>query len=178
LQRETGITTIYVTHDQSEALEMSDQIAVMQTGRIVQIASPRDIYGAPASVFVAEFVGTTNWFDGEIVGREGGNAVVRVSESVTVRSSTNHPGQIGDKVRIAVRPESIELSSTPAESGAPGNHLQGVVTGTGFLGSTTRYIVEAAGRRCLVFEHRDRQFAEGANVTLSFAPEAALLFGR
>lgn len=177
LQRETGITTIYVTHDQTEALEMSDRIAVMENGRIVQSAAPREIYRMPASAFVAEFVGSTNWFQGEVVGHERGNAIVRISPDVTIACRTDRALTTGAAVRVAVRPEVISLSSDGGGvAKETDNRMGGTVEAAGFLGSMTRYVVTVAGGRCLVFEHDDRQFANGSRVALSFAAKDTLVF--
>ncbi|MBS7707496.1 ABC transporter ATP-binding protein [Chelatococcus asaccharovorans] len=176
LQRETGITTIYVTHDQTEALEMSDKIAVMEAGRVVQCASPREIYRAPATMFVADFVGSTNWFEGQVAGREGRDLLVRVGDGVTIACRTDRPIADSGTVRIAVRPEAITVHGDGAAINGNGNRLAGKIQSVGFLGSMTRYVIEAAAWRCLVFEHRDQQFAEGMTVSLSFAAEDALVF--
>ena len=176
LQRETGITTVYVTHDQAEALEMSDVIAVMSGGSIVQCASPRDIYRAPASAFVAEFVGNTNWFAGEVVCREGDNLIVRIAEGVTLACRAHQPFEQGRSVKVAVRPESIEVADANAVTNGAENRLTGMVASASFRGATTRYVVEAAGRHCLVFQQRDRQLPDGADVALSFAAQDAIVF--
>jgi iron(III) transport system ATP-binding protein len=177
LQRETGITTIYVTHDQTEALEMSDQIAVMDGGRIVQSAAPRDIYRSPSSAFVAEFVGSTNWFQGEVLGSEHGNSVVRVSSDATITCRTDRPLAIGAAVRVAVRPEAISISDDgKGDTDGFDNRLRGTVEAAGFLGSMIRYVVSVPGGRCLVFEHDDRQFADGASVSLTFDAKDTLVF--
>lgn len=177
LQRDTGITTIYVTHDQTEALEMSDRIAVMESGRIVQSAAPRDIYRAPASAFVAEFVGTTNWFHGEVLGHEKGNSIIRVASDVTIACKSDRNIAIGSRARVAVRPEAISLrANLEVEPTDADNRMTGTVEAAGFLGSMTRYVVEVSGGRCLVFENADRDLAHGTKVTLNFSAKDTLVF--
>lgn len=178
LQREIGITTIYVTHDQTEALEMSDRIAVMQGGRIVQSAAPREIYGAPVSEFVAEFVGTTNWFRGEVLGHDADDVVIRIGEKLTVKCATDVSLPVGSVVRIAVRPEVISMSKGKRhDQKSSENIIPGRVETAGFLGSMTRCVVSVPGGRCLVFEHHDEQTAIGTEVVLGFSPRDTLVFG-
>ncbi len=134
LQQEMGITTIYVTHDQTEALEMSDQIAVMEYGRIIQCATPREIYRAPASAFVAEFVGSTNWFQGEMLGQEGKKSILRISPDVTIACETPQSIAAGSSVRIAVRPEALKILGYDEQPGEPAdNRVPGIIEGAGFL---------------------------------------------
>lgn len=132
LTRQIGITTVYVTHDQSEAMYLSDQIAVMSNGRIEQIGSGRDIYERPRSRFVAEFVGQINLFPAEFVARESEFSVMRVGDTaVRVRDDIQH---IGDSVYIALRPHKIAI----ARQGQPvvgENSLRGTILSQVFNGS-------------------------------------------
>ncbi len=110
LQRELNITTIYVTHDQSEALALSHQIAVMNEGRIVQIGNPRDIYDSPRSQFVADFVGTTNLIEAQAVGGGPADGVVGLNASFgLLQARSKERLQQGQRVTISVRPEDVEL---------------------------------------------------------------------
>jgi iron(III) transport system ATP-binding protein len=110
LQRELNITTVYVTHDQSEALALSHQIAVMNEGRIVQIGNPRDIYDSPSSQFVADFVGTTNLIEAHAIGGAPADGVVGLSASFgTLQAKSQESLQQGQHVTISVRPEDVEL---------------------------------------------------------------------
>ncbi len=112
IQRELGTTSIYVTHDQEEALSMADSIAVMNEGRIEQIGSPREIYSKPTNSFVAGFIGETNFFEGEIRSmREGeGPLTIGVSSGEEIMAGVSHDGfSVGQKVLCAIRPENISL---------------------------------------------------------------------
>jgi iron(III) transport system ATP-binding protein len=111
LQRELRITTVYVTHDQSEALALSHQVAVMNQGRIQQIGSPRDIYERPQNQFVADFVGSTNFVEGIVRSRESeDDCYVIETEIGALRSKSVEPVQVGDKVVLSIRPEDVQLS--------------------------------------------------------------------
>src|ERR671935_952752 len=113
LQRDLGITTVYVTHDQSEALALSHSIAVMNRGRIEQIGAPREIYERPANQFVADFIGTTNFLDATVAGADGAAGFYRVRcELGDVKAHALEALQAADKVVLSVRPEDIHLSES------------------------------------------------------------------
>src|SRR5436190_7292895 len=112
IQREVGITFIFVTHDQEEALSMSDRVAVMEKGRVLQVADPKTLYDKPVSRAVADFIGTMNFFEARIVGVEAGKAVVDSPALGRVEAAL-HESQsfgIGARVLIAIRPEKLQLS--------------------------------------------------------------------
>jgi iron(III) transport system ATP-binding protein len=135
IQRELGLTTIYVTHDQSEALALSHEIAVMNEGQIVQLGSPREIYEKPKSKFVADFIGTTNFLDGIVIGRDGDSGRLRVQSPVgvmLVQSDTALPQ--GSPVTVSVRPEDVSLSDRPPQAAQDENHYTGTVEAKVFLG--------------------------------------------
>src|SRR6516162_7148324 len=138
LQSKIGITTVYVTHDQSEALALSDQIAVMDRGRISQIGSPQDIYFRPVNPFVARFVGATNLLSGRLLGAVDGCGEVEVLGGRHIRCLV--PQAIDDpaSVSVSVRPESIKLVAR-GENGAQANNcLAGRINAVTFLGSARR----------------------------------------
>jgi iron(III) transport system ATP-binding protein len=136
IQRELGITTIYVTHDQSEALALSHEIAVMNEGRIVQIGSPRDIYDRPRNKFVADFVGNTNFFDGVVVSEGAGNGRCRVGSPVGELTVHCADGlRKNDPVVVSVRPEDVELFDRMPPSDADDNTVVGTVAAKAFLGN-------------------------------------------
>jgi iron(III) transport system ATP-binding protein len=135
IQRELGLTTVYVTHDQGEALALSHEIAVMSDGRVVQIGSPRDIYERPHNKFVADFVGNTNFIDGTIVSAAAGNSRCRVSTplgEINVQCMENLAK--GTSVVVSVRPEDVELSETPPAPDEDDNLCSGTVNAKVFLG--------------------------------------------
>ena len=137
LQKNVGITFVFVTHDQEEALSMSDRIAVMSGGKILQVASPRELYEAPNCREVADFIGEINFFDGTVSARDGGTAVVSTGSMGTFKVAA--AGAAGAKVLLALRPEKIALS---AEAGT----VKGTVTAAAYLGERSHYNVSVAGR--------------------------------
>jgi iron(III) transport system ATP-binding protein len=172
LQSKIGITTVYVTHDQSEALALSDQIAVMDRGRISQIGSPQDIYFRPLNPFVARFVGATNLLSGRLIGTADGRGEVEVLGGRQVRCLV--PQAIDDpaSVSVSIRPESIKLVPR-AEGGAAanGNCLAGHITGATFLGSARRVDVQSDGVNLQVTTAADLPLPADGEVLLVFAPE-------
>ncbi len=138
LQQQVGITFVYVTHDQEEALTMSDRIAVMSAGRILQIDSPQNIYERPTTRFVADFVGETNFLTGKIKNIVTGDYVKLAigNDLVDVRHRTNgiHPG---DTVTVAIRPERLSL----AVDGEQGEQISATISEITYLGTDTRYLV-------------------------------------
>jgi putative spermidine/putrescine transport system ATP-binding protein len=139
IQTQLGITTLYVTHDQEEALSVSDHVAVMSSGRIEQIGTPSEMYSAPATPFVAEFIGTMNRLESVVVDGERGE-VEHAGTRLTVDAARGRPR--GERVLVLVRPELLELE--PSANGAGGNSLAGQVITHTFLGSVTR--VKVLGR--------------------------------
>jgi spermidine/putrescine transport system ATP-binding protein len=143
IQREIGVTFVLVTHDQEEALTLSDRIAVMNRGRIEQVGTPAEIYERPTTRFVTEFVGASNFFRGTVVGREGEDLVVRLAEGAAVRV----PGPGEGDVEFFVRPEKMWLSIAP--SGGD-NGLAGVLRSVIYQGPATRFEVEVGERTITV----------------------------
>ncbi|TPW77923.1 ABC transporter ATP-binding protein [Schumannella soli] len=142
MQREVGITFIYVTHDQEEALTMSDRIAVMSEGRVLQVASPIDIYDAPASRFVAGFIGSCNLIPARL---EAGRAVTSGAGAIpadTAEAATRGLAD-GAEVVVAVRPERVTLHADPAA--APAGAVRGVISARVFLGDEWTVHVDAQG---------------------------------
>jgi iron(III) transport system ATP-binding protein len=150
LQRELGITSIYVTHDQIEALSLSSNIAVMRAGEVVQLGKPRDIYENPQSKFVAQFIGTSNFIDGTVASRDGDRHVVETRDGRLTLESPVHMPQ-GTEVVVSIRPEAVMLT-TERPLDAP-NVWEGNVTTRAFLGDAVDHVV-AVGKheiraRCL-----------------------------
>jgi spermidine/putrescine transport system ATP-binding protein len=135
IQREVGITFVFVTHDQGEALTMSDRIAVMSQGRVEQIGSPEEIYHSPASLFVAGFIGSANLLPGEVSGFDGDDAIVQLSGGGTLRSRAGARPAIGSRVSVMLRPELLRTSS---EAAGDGRSVNGTVRELIFQGASTR----------------------------------------
>ncbi len=180
IQREVGITFVYVTHDQNEALTMSDRIAVMNDGIIEQLGSPREIYERPATRFVAGFIGTSNLLTGTAAEVSDGEAALVVSEgeriAVPVR---DRRVSAGESLELTVRPEKIELSS---ERPAAGCALRGTVTEVVYLGTSTNFSVSTStGADMVVFQQNSSAAGEvaarGDAVWLSWQPQHSSLIG-
>jgi spermidine/putrescine transport system ATP-binding protein len=107
---EVGITFIFVTHDQQEALSISDRIAVMHEGHILQVGTPTEIYEAPVNTFVADFIGESNFIEGKVKALEGNYAIIDVPELGSIKIEMDKPVQIGNQVRTTIRPEKIIIS--------------------------------------------------------------------
>lgn len=140
LQRRVGISTILVTHDQDEALTLSDQVVVMSNGQVEQAASPEEIYRNPRNIFVADFIGAANMMAGTIEGVDGVNLRMRLSTGHFIECRSNERPNVGSKATAMVRPESLRICDTPV---AGLNQLKGRVTGTLFAGAGTIVVVEA-----------------------------------
>ena len=143
LQTETGITFVFVTHDQEEALTMSDRIAVMSEGRILQIGAPRDIYEHPAERFVADFIGESNFLNAEIQSTGDGVAEITLHNGVSTTARLPEGGVVAGKVTVAVRPEYARLMDT-VDAANPGNGvdsclLTGEVANVVYSGTDTQF---------------------------------------
>jgi spermidine/putrescine transport system ATP-binding protein len=143
LQEQVGITFIYVTHDQEEALTMSDRIAVMNKGKAYQVGTPVEIYERPKNRFVADFIGETNFLTGMVSEMEPGTCTVRLDNQMGEVSGVPQENFVnGQRVAVSIRPEKIRLSDKPALAQ---NCFQGRIISTAYIGSDTRVIVELAG---------------------------------
>jgi iron(III) transport system ATP-binding protein len=173
LQSKIGITTVYVTHDQSEALALSDRIAVIDRGHITQIGSPQDIYFRPANPFVARFVGATNLLTGRLLGSANGKASVEVLSGRQIQCVI--PQGIDDpaSVAVSIRPESIRLLARAgaASAGAGENCLAGRVSAVTFLGASRRVDVVSDGVNLQITTPADMALPADGEVLLVFAPE-------
>ncbi len=137
IQKQTGITAIFVTHDQEEALSMSDRIVVMNAGTAEQIGTPQDVYDRPATTFVADFLGKANMLPGKVSAVRPGGATVTLSGDQTVQIAIARPLSVGDAVTVVVRPQML---SVPPAEGA--NVLRGKITSTSYLGGSIIYEIE------------------------------------
>ena len=195
LQKKVGITFIYVTHDQEEALTMSDRIAVMSEGRVQQVGNPEEIYNFPANHFVADFIGDTNFLEGKVVSVHEGYTMLKVGRDAVVAARSNFPMMPGEKITMVIRPEKMAVAhgdtSDPAqtrlplelpagagaasETGANG-HMQasmvGKVTDSVFVGTDTRIYVTLRGgpELAVLVRNLDQDFKRGEKVTLTYDP--------
>jgi putrescine transport system ATP-binding protein len=181
LQYKLGITFILVTHDQDEAMALASRIAVMDHGRVVQVGTPSEIYEFPASRFVADFVGTTNLFEGTVTAVQPGLISVHCPETgcelLVDASGSCTPGQ---RVWVALRPEKIRLGKEPA-GGTRVNQLRGTVWELGYLGNRSTYRIKtASGKLITAFAQNERRTSELAidwsdEVFVSWTADAAVL---
>ncbi|MER8846392.1 MULTISPECIES: ABC transporter ATP-binding protein [Mesorhizobium] len=175
LQREIGITFVLVTHDQEEALSMSDFVCVMNGGRIVQLGQPSEIYDEPADLFVADFVGKTNLLSGTVAGHTGDLVDVALADGTVVAARKRTALLQGETVSVSLRPESLSLGAP--ESGP----LKGIVRNRIFLGSTAEYAIEVQGIGTLLAkaDHLIGQgnlFKPGEPVAIGYAMGTPLAF--
>ena len=173
IQEKVGISAVLVTHDQEEALVMSDRIAVMESGRIHQLGSPGEIYNRPATAFVAQFIGETNFLRGTIVGLENGLARVRTEGDIGICVDAAEDCRVGHEVGISVRPERIQIGE--AAPGDAANVVTGTVEFVTYLGATASYRIHAkGGPRFHVMkpiEGEEAELGEGQEVAIWWAPE-------
>ena len=177
LQRALGITTIFVTHDQEEALTLADRIAVMENGEIVQIGTPTEIYERPRSRFVSDFIGVSNFLAGRVVERRGETVSVEVG-AFRLQATGGDGLAPGDRVEVAVRPEKIHLSADPP---AHPNAVRGQIENVVYLGAVTFYYLRLEGElRLIVMEQNQTPrppgagHAVGSTVYAGWATDSAL----
>ena len=168
LQRELGITSIYVTHDQIEALALSTQIAVMKAGEVVQLGKPREIYENPSNRFVAEFIGTSNFLTGTVRERRGDQFEVTTAGGPLSLSSEADVPQ-GSDVIVSIRPEALTLSPEPMSSGRP-NVWEGVVRTRAFLGDAVDHIVAVGDQELRTRGNPSVSIEPGTTVQLHLDP--------
>ena len=174
LQRRLGVTSVYVTHDQEEALAISDRGVVMNVGGIEQIGTPEDIYNRPKTRFVADFVGSANLIAGKVRGgaAAAGPVAFDAEGGVQLQALASHPPR-GDEDRVAVRTAYIDLAAG-APNGRP-NAIAGMIRQRLFHGDFIQYIVDCPAGQLTVRRPPTEMFDEGAAVTISFAPEHCIL---
>jgi spermidine/putrescine transport system ATP-binding protein len=177
IQREVGISFVYVTHDQEEALTMSDRIAVMNHGRIEQVNAPEEIYERPATTFVAGFIGVSNLMPGEVTSADAGRGRVRLDTGVEFEAAIDGIGA-GERCHAVVRPEKLIITPAgePIPDGQPS--VEGMVEASVYLGTSTQIVVALPGevRMTVLVPNADeaeraRLPGGGARVRLSWAPE-------
>ena len=175
MQHKLGITFVYVTHDQEEALTMSDRVAVMYQGKVQQIGSPIDIYEYPQNKFVADFIGESNFFEGRVVERKKDELLVLVDEELTVIVKTSQEIPVGKYLTLVLRPEKAQIY--------PENYLQekgwlGTIEEAVYIGTDTRYVVRVTTNSLVVIRcqnlHRDelRRYQVGNPVKVVVSPDS------
>ena len=181
IQTEVGITFIYVTHDQEEAMTMSNRIAVMRHGKIEQLGQPEELYERPATAFVAGFLGVSNLLDGEVVGRNGTLTQVRLADGTVLRA----PSELANGargVRVGVRPEKLRVTAVDEHGTDDGesdlNQLRGTILDASYIGVSTQYLVQTSdGHRLTVYAQNletsgaAEALADGQRVLLTWKPQ-------
>ncbi len=178
IQQEVGITFIYVTHDQEEAMTMSDRIAVMNKGHYEQLGEPEILYERPETRFVAGFLGVSNLIPAKPDGTADEYAVLRMPDGTAVRAPRSLLDGASGPVALGVRPEKIRLKETTDEVGGQYNRLEGVIRSSSYIGVSTQYIVHLDdGRRVTVFEQnveratKAEAWAPGERVAMVWLPD-------
>jgi spermidine/putrescine ABC transporter ATP-binding subunit len=144
IQRRLGMTVVYVTHDQEEAMNMSDRIAIMNRGRIEQVGIPSEIYERPANIFIARFLGEANLIPGRIERVAQGVATLRAADNLDLRARAPQGLERGHSASLFVRPERLAIAAAAAPAGPAENRLAGSVRRISFLGHIVRYMIEVA----------------------------------
>ena len=158
--KESGITTVYVTHDQKEALSMADRVAILESGRVVQIGAPRDLYRSPRTRFVAEFLGETNLIEASAVVED--RTVVCTSGAGVIRARAADVAPSGD-VLLSIRPESLRIS--------PEGSIRGRVLESTYLGEIAHHVIETGGVTLRVAELNPAGTLQQGEVALAVDPE-------
>jgi len=187
IQSEIGITFIFVTHDQEEAMTMSDRIAVMRHGRIEQLGQPEDLYERPRTEFVAGFLGVSNLLDGEVQGRTGELLDIRLTDGTVLRAPVEAANG-ATRVRVGVRPEKLRvLPSAPGAAAAASdvNALAGTVLDASYIGVSTQYLVQTAdGHKLTVYAQNletsgaSEVLSDGQHVTVTWRPQHTFVIDR
>jgi iron(III) transport system ATP-binding protein len=170
LQRTLHITTVYVTHDQAEALALSDEIAVFNAGRVVQRGNPQDIYSRPADRFVADFIGSANFLSGAVTREAGPDGLAGVATAHgTFLCRFAQPVRPGQKVVVSARPEDLMLYAAPPGEGL--NMLAGTVAGRVFLGDVIDYMVDVGETQLRIRARPEHAFRVRESVHIGIAPQ-------
>lgn len=177
LQKRVGITFIYVTHDQEEALTMSDNIAVMSKGKVLQVGTPEQIYEHPSNMFVANFIGETNFLDCEVLSTDGDLAQVLVEEEFKLRVPTSPDIFTGQRISLAVRPEKLFVSNNQIKENSIPGSIQEVI----YIGTDIRYEVRISDYAIIAVREQNRggsethRFSKGDPVFVSWEEKTASL---
>jgi spermidine/putrescine transport system ATP-binding protein len=173
LQEQVGITFIYVTHDQEEALTMSDRIAVMNDGKVLQVGTPEEIYSHPKTKFVADFIGETNFLEGTVDKVNGNKVTVKLLGQEIVKAISDIDVEKGDAVSVVVRPEKISLDDT--------GYVKGKVEERIYIGTDTRFIISLPNQENITVREQNLEskansrYKRGDEVSLKWDPSQALV---
>jgi spermidine/putrescine transport system ATP-binding protein len=177
LQRKVSITFVYVTHDQGEALALSDRIAVINDGKILQVGTPSEIYDSPENRFVADFIGTSNFLEGTLISE---NEIALTTEPpLKIVNAPNNDLPLNTTVTVAIRPERFNLRATPTPDAQ--NFLCGVIQDESYLGTTLQYTVQTDYPTPLIAHQQNTGakdtpcFQRGDTVYLQWTPENAIV---
>lgn len=174
LQRKLGITTIYVTHDQEEAMSISDRIAVMDRGRIIQVGTPWEVYNNPANLFVATFMGRSNVLEGVIVGRESNGLYLVDIKGLRLHGVSSESLERGDRVKVVIRNEAPEILEEPVDQS---NVLEGEVTRVSLIGFATQVRLQLVnGDTLTVYLRSKLSVREGDKLKIYISPEDVKLY--
>ncbi|ALP68755.1 hypothetical protein AN416_38040 (plasmid) [Paraburkholderia caribensis] len=181
IQQRLEMTVVYVTHDQEEALNMSDRIAILSNGRLQQLGNPIDVYQNPANSFTARFLGEANLLRGKVLRIEDGESVVWLSEEgAEFRALFNRGPGVGEACELFVRPEKIALSPCDATPGLDLNTMVGRIERVAFLGNTVRYTVVTPGRLSLTVDAQNGandRLCRGDNIRVSWSATDSAVLG-
>jgi putative spermidine/putrescine transport system ATP-binding protein len=173
IQRELGITSLFVTHDQVEALTMSDRIAVLNAGRVEQVGTPEDVYERPASRFVADFIGRANFLPAKVLGRDGSQTLLAIGNAGQAPVAQSLPG--GRAVSLMLRPHRVRLDHADGEG-----FLRGRVAGITYLGDLIQYEIDLDGARLIAEQASEGagavRFTSGDEVRVGWAPGDGMVF--
>ncbi|MBX9464198.1 MAG: ABC transporter ATP-binding protein [Aquamicrobium sp.] len=183
LQQELGLTFVVVTHDQEEAMTMADRIAIMDKGQVMQVATPAEVYEAPSSRFVADFVGNVNMLEGTIAERSDNAATITGASGARIRVENAGEAIEGSTVAFAIRPEKIKVSSKPPAEGAT-NVMEGEIWDLAYLGDMTVYHVKLSDGQVVKASAlnsartMDDPLSWHDRAWISFAPDAGVVLTR
>jgi putrescine transport system ATP-binding protein len=183
LQHDLGLTFIVVTHDQEEAMTMADRIAILDKGEVVQVATPAEIYEAPGSRFVADFVGTVNLIEGEMRGRENGVARIEDGRGLTILTEDDGDAAAGDRVWFAIRPEKLKVSAAKPDT-TDSNAAEGEIYDIAYLGDMTIFHIRLDDGRIVKASTMNSARVSDEMLTwhdrawISFRPDAGVVLTR
>ncbi|MFJ7309223.1 ABC transporter ATP-binding protein [Peribacillus frigoritolerans] len=181
LQKEIGVTTIFVTHDQEEALSMSDRVVVMNAGKIEQISTPTEIYNHPKTEFVFQFIGKSNCFEGNVSAVDKRKIAVKIGSDITHVDKNNVMGtesdlKTGDEVKLYIRPEKLQIVSLDEESSSPLDFHRAKISQMNYLGTSWEINVLLQGKSIQVLTSAfDSSWQNGSEVLIGWSPSEVML---